>query len=589
MAVIGSFKTISDEHNSYSIDTDDIEQELSELENTVSENYANSAHMDVVNFVTDMGADPTGSASADVIADQIQSQLEEHYGVYIPDGVYNFTKFHVLTGNVFISDKCLNDNKFLLKTTPVNYSSNAFQLKKSAVKNFDQMSFQGGCEWNNSYYVGYRNDTTTQLRVYNQFLQLQNTYTANDLGHCNSLFRMNNAFYACPIGTNLLRFTSAASVASAQSVTMVGNESEQIVLACPIGNSVIACYTEGSEDKIKLFSGSGTVFTLFHTITGLSRPAGGNATGLNGMCYFRGNFYIAYTDTRTDQRIRKNFIRVYGLDGKMLAEWKLDDNYDTKEVEWLQADEANDRILMWEYGNNWIYDDTNTFSLWHIKPYESGLQEGNTQIGYGGITGAAFLHVDPSATEFGDGTPEKPFKSLQAAINAASNFQAVYIEFTGTITENIVIKLRPHYIEINGKENTGTLNGTITVQGCANVAIRDINFSGVTGQNYQILADASKIVIDGCHFPYSAMSTGVGAISARSNCQIDLTSNEFTCRTIAFIDRNSSIWLDETNTGNVYNQFYNDGGIVLGNDSGMTATYRSNTQKYALTKLNSDA
>ena len=31
MAVIGSFKTISDEHNSYFIDTDDIEQELTEL------------------------------------------------------------------------------------------------------------------------------------------------------------------------------------------------------------------------------------------------------------------------------------------------------------------------------------------------------------------------------------------------------------------------------------------------------------------------------------------------------------------------------------------------------------------------------
>ena len=163
MAVIGSFKIISDEHNSYSIDTGDIEQELTELKDTVSENYANSAHMDVINFVTDMGADPTGSASADVIAGQIQPQLEIHYGVYIPDGMYNFTRFHVLTGNVFISDKCLNDNLFLLKTTPVNYSSNAFQLKKSAVKDFDQMSFQGGCEWNNSYYVGYRNDTTTQL------------------------------------------------------------------------------------------------------------------------------------------------------------------------------------------------------------------------------------------------------------------------------------------------------------------------------------------------------------------------------------------------------------------------------------------
>ena len=589
MAVIGSFKSISDGTNTYTIDTKEIEEQVGSLTETVNDNYEKTAHVDIVNFVADMGADPTGAENADDIADQINTQLSEHYAVYIPDGLYNFTEFHVLTGNVFISDNCLNNNAFLLKTRPLNYSSNAFQLKKSAVKDFDQMSFQGGCEWNNSYYVGYRNNGTTQLRVYNQFLQLQNTYTANNLGHCNSLFRLNGSFYACPIGTNLLRFSSPASAASASTVTMNGNDNEQIVIACPIGNSVIACYTEGSADKIKLFSGTANNFTLFHTITGLSRPGNGQVTGINGMCYFRGNFYVAYTDTRADQRVNKNYIRVYDLSGKMLAEWKLDDNYDTKEVEWLQADEANDRILMWEYGNNWIYDDTNTFSLWHIKPYESGLQEGNTQIGYGGITGAAFLHVDPSATEFGDGTPEKPFKSLQAAINAASNFQAVYIEFTGAITENVVIKLRPHYIEINGKENTGTLNGTITVQGCSNVAIRDINFGGVTGQNYQILADASKIVIDGCHFPYSAVSNGVGAVSARSNCQIDLTSNEFTCRTIAFIDRNSSLWLDETNTGNVYNQFYNDGGIVLGNDTGITATYRSNTQKYALTKLNSDS
>lgn len=573
--LIGYFKSISDTKGKYAIDDRELRDQI-----------AKSAHIDIVNFVTDLGG---GGDDDDAAADLIPQALEEHWGVYIPDGLYNFTEFHVLTGNIIISDECLANNVFLLVTRPLNYSSNAIQLLKSGVKPFDQMSFQGGCERNGSYYVGYRNDTTTQIKVYNQLMQLTNTYAANNLEHCNSLFYMNTRYYAAPIGPNLLAFSSPANVSSAQSVTMVGNESEQIVLACPIGNSVIACYTEGDMDKIKLFKGSGTVFTLFHTITGISRPAGGNATGLNGMCYFKGNFYVAYTDTRTDQRIRKNFIRVYGLDGQMLAEWKMDDCYDTKEIEWLQADEENDQILLFEYGNNWIYDDTNTMSIWTIKPYEGGLQQGNTQIGYGGLVGAAFLHVDADATSFGDGTPENPFKSLQAAINAASNFQATYIEFTGTITENIVIKLRPHYLELNGKNREGTLNGSITVQGCGNVAIRDINFGGITGQNYQILTDASKLVIDGCNFPYSATSNGVGAVSARSNSQIDLTENDFSCRTIAFVDRNSSVWLDETNSGTVYNQFYNDGGIVLGNDSGMTATYRSNTQKYALTKLNSDA
>lgn len=573
--LIGYFKSISDAKGKYAVDDRELREQI-----------ANSAHIDIVNFVTDLGG---GGDDDDAAADLIPQALEEHWGVYIPDGLYNFTSYHVLTGNIIISDTCLDNNAFLLVTRPLNYSSNAIQLLKSGVKPFDQMSFQGGCERNNAYYVGYRNDTTTQIKVYNQLMQLTNTYAANNLEHCNSLFYMNTRYYVAPIGPNLLTFRNPASVNAAQSVTMSGNENEQIVLACPIGNSVIACYTEGDMDKIKLFKGSGTVFTLFHTITGISRPAGGNATGLNGMCYFKGNFYIAYTDTRTDQRIRKNFIRVYGLDGKMLAEWKMDDSYDTKEIEWLQADEENDQILLFEYGNNWIYDNTNTMSIWAIKPYEGGLQQGNTQIGYGGLVGAAFLHVDADATSFGDGTPEKPFKSLQAAINAASNFQAVYIEFTGTITENIVVKLRPHYIEINGKNREGTLNGSITIHGCGNVAIRDINFGGITGQNYQILTDASKVVIDGCNFPYSATSNGVGAVSARSNSQIDLTENDFSCRTIAFVDRNSSVWLDETNSGTVYNQFYNDGGIVLGNDSGMTATYRSNTQKYALTKLNSDA
>lgn len=573
--LIGYFKSISDAKGKYAIDDRELREQI-----------AKSAHIDIVNFVTDLGG---GGDDDDAAADLIPQALQEHWGVYVPDGLYNFTDFHVLTGNIIVSDECLNNNVFLLVTRPLNYSSNAIQLLKSGVKPFDQMSFQGGCERNNAYYVGYRNDTTTQIKVYNQLMQLTNTYAANNLEHCNSLFYMNTRYYVAPIGTNLLTFRDPASVNAAQSVTMSGNENEQIVLACPIGNSVIACYTEGDEDKIKLFKGSGTVFTLFHTITGISRPAGGNATGLNGMCYFKGNFYIAYTDTRTDQRIRKNFIRVYDLDGKMRAEWKMDDCYDTKEIEWLQADEENDQILLFEYGNNWIYDDTNTMSVWAIKPYEGGLQQGNTQIGYGGLVGAAFLHVDADATSFGDGTPEKPFKSLQAAINAASNFQAAYIEFTGTITENIVVKLRPHYLEINGKNREGTLNGSITVQGCGNVAIRDINFGGITGQNYQILTDASKVIIDGCNFPYSATSNGVGAISARSNSQIDLTENDFSCRTIAFVDRNSSVWLDESNSGTVYNQFYNDGGIVLGNDSGMTATYRSNTQKYALTKLNSDA
>lgn len=573
--LIGYFKSISDAKGKYAIDDRELREQI-----------AKSAHIDIVNFVTDLGG---GGDDDDAAADLIPQALQEHWGVYVPDGLYNFTDFHVLTGNIIVSDECLNNNVFLLVTRPLNYSSNAIQLLKSGVKPFDQMSFQGGCERNNAYYVGYRNDTTTQIKVYNQLMQLTNTYAANNLEHCNSLFYMNTRYYVAPIGTNLLTFRDPASVNAAQSVTMSGNENEQIVLACPIGNSVIACYTEGDEDKIKLFKGSGTVFTLFHTITGISRPAGGNATGLNGMCYFKGNFYVAYTDTRTDQRIRKNFIRVYDLDGKMRAEWKMDDCYDTKEIEWLQADEENDQILLFEYGNNWIYDDTNTMSVWAIKPYEGGLQQGNTQIGYGGLVGAAFLHVDADATSFGDGTPEKPFKSLQAAINAASNFQAAYIEFTGTITENIVVKLRPHYLEINGKNREGTLNGSITVQGCGNVAIRDINFGGITGQNYQILTDASKVIIDGCNFPYSATSNGVGAISARSNSQIDLTENDFSCRTIAFVDRNSSVWLDESNSGTVYNQFYNDGGIVLGNDSGMTATYRSNTQKYALTKLNSDA
>lgn len=573
--LIGYFKSISDAKGKYAIDDRDLREQI-----------AKSAHIDIVNFVTDLGG---GGDDDDAAADLIPQALEDHWGVYIPDGLYNFTNFHVLTGNIIISDECLNNNVFLMVTRQLNYSSNAIQLLKSGVKPFDQMSFQGGCERNNAYYVGYRNATTTQIKVYNQLMQLTNTYTANNLEHCNSLFYMNARYYVAPIGPNLLTFTNPSTASSAQTVTMNGNENEQIVLACPIGTGVIACYTEGDEDKIKLFKGSRTSFTLFHTITGLSRPAGGNATGLNGMCYFKGNFYIAYTDTRTDQRIRKNFIRVYGLDGKMRAEWKMDDCYDTKEIEWLQADEENDQILLFEYGNNWIYDDTNTMSVWAIKPYEGGLQQGNTQIGYGGLVGAAFLHVDADATSFGDGTPENPFKSLQAAINAASNFQAAYVEFTGTITENIVVKLRPHYLEINGKNREGTLNGSITVQGCGNVAIRDINFGGITGQNYQILTDASKVVIDGCSFPYSATSNGVGAISARSNSQIDLTENDFTCRTIAFVDRNSSVWLDETNSGTVYNQFYNDGGIVLGNDSGMTATYRSNTQKYALTKLNSDA
>lgn len=573
--LIGYFKSISDSKGKYAIDDRELREQV-----------AKSAHIDIVNFVTDLGG---GGDDDDAAADLIPQTLEEHWGVYIPDGLYNFTKYHVLTGNIIISDECLNNNVFLLVTRPLNYSSNAIQLLKSGVKPFDQMSFQGGCERNNAYYVGYRNATTTQIKVYNQLMQLTNTYTANNLEHCNSLFYMNARYYVAPIGPNLLTFTNPSTASSAQTVSMSGNENEQIVLACPIGNGAIACYTEGDEDKIKVFSGNRTVFTLFHTITGISRPAGGNAAGLNGMCYFKGNFYIAYTDTRTDQRIRKNFIRVYGLDGKMRAEWKMDDCYDTKEIEWLQADEENDQILLFEYGNNWIYDDTNTMSVWAIKPYEGGLQQGNTQIGYGGLVGAAFLHVDADATSFGDGTPEKPFKSLQAAINAASNFQAAYIEFTGTITENIVIKLRPHYLEINGKNREGTLNGSITVQGCGNVAIRDINFGGITGQNYQILTDASKVVVDGCNFPYSATSNGVGAISARSNSQIDLTENDFSCRTIAFVDRNSSVWLDETNSGSVYNQFYNDGGIVLGNDSGMTATYRSNTQKYALTKLNSDA
>ena len=573
--LLGYFKSISDAKGKYAIDDRELRDQI-----------AKSAHIDIVNFVTDLGG---GGDDDDAAADLIPQALEEHWGVYIPDGLYNFTSYHVLTGNVIVSDECLNNNVFLLVTRPLNYSSNAIQLLKSGVNPFDQMSFQGGCERNNAYYVGYRNATTTQIKVYNQLMQLTNTYTANNLEHCNSLFYMNARYYVAPIGPNLLTFTNPSTASSAQTVTMSGNENEQIVLACPIGNGAIACYTEGDADKIKLFSGNRTVFTLFHTITGISRPAGGNATGLNGMCYFKGNFYVAYTDTRTDQRIRKNFIRVYGLDGKMRAEWKMDDCYDTKEIEWLQADEENDQILLFEYGNNWIYDDTNTMSVWAIKPYEGGLQQGNTQIGYGGLVGAAFLHVDADATSFGDGTPENPFKSLQAAINAASTFQAVYIEFTGTITENIVLKLRPHYLEINGKTREGTLNGSITVQGCGNVAIRDINFGGITGQNYQILTDASKVVIDGCNFPYSATSNGVGAVSARSNSQIDLTENDFSCRTIAFVDRNSSVWLDETNSGTVYNQFYNDGGIVLGNDSGMTATYRSNTQKYALTKLNSDA
>lgn len=179
--LIGYFKSISDAKGKYAIDDRELREQI-----------AKSAHIDIVNFVTDLGG---GGDDDDAAAELIPQALEEHWGVYIPDGLYNFTDFHVLTGNIIISDECLNNNVFLMVTRPLNYSSNAIQLLKSGVKPFDQMSFQGGCERNNAYYVGYRNDTTTQIKVYNQLMQLTNTYAANNLEHCNSLFYMNTRYY----------------------------------------------------------------------------------------------------------------------------------------------------------------------------------------------------------------------------------------------------------------------------------------------------------------------------------------------------------------------------------------------------------
>lgn len=553
---------------------------------------ANKASARVWNVVTDGGADPTGGSSSQSAFDKIASIINKYDYVYIPKGGYILNKLFICSSKVICDGQTIDENPdskiIYTKEMPTFYPS--FKLLKQIEKPSDGNSFQGWCylrdedDYTSNVLAVNRNASTskTVLNRYNNLLELQNT-EEKPWGHGNSLTYMpaltsngrKDVYMICPINSNNLIMYDAST--GNNNTVPVNGVSSQINIANKIGNSPhIIVQTEDNKIHVCQCSGSGldVSFTSVYSIS-ISRPSiqGRLLGGLNGLAYFKGNIFTLWSDnTSSNYDFVRNAIQVNKVYGGLLYQYLCNPTYEAKEFEGLNV--TGNTIKMLEYGNNSVFTDYNSWSLWEINPYDSGLSDKSSELEFNGVIGEQRIRVNSNNANWGKGTSDSPFKYIQFAISYASSFQPVHIGATSTsvavATGEIHIKNRAHYLKITNV----TFNGKVTVENCANVQFENCVFN-YTG-DYQFTIDGSNVDFTGCTATMPGGSSGNGWIRAVGNSSVELHGScTVTARNAASISRGAKFSFGTDTTGTLYNCIYIDGGIGLGKVTGIKHTYKS--------------
>lgn len=563
-----------------------------QVQNIINNNLPNKASARIWNVVTDGGADPTGSASAQPVFNRISTILNTYDYVYIPKGTYNLTSLFICSNRVICDCQTIEENpnsKILaVKEIPTVYPS--FKLLKQVEKPSDGNSFQGWCyltdgnDYTSNVLAINRNASTskTVLNRYNNLLELQNT-EEKPWGHGNSLTYMpsltangrNYVYMVCPINANNLIMYDAST--GTNNTVPVNGVTSQINIANKIGNSPhIIVQTEDNKIHICQCSGNGldVSFTSVYSFP-ISRPViqARKLGGLNGLAYFKGNIFTLWSDnTSSRYDFVRNAIRVDKVSGGLLYQYLCNPTYEAKEFEGLNV--TGDTIKMLEYGNNSVFTDYNSWSLWEINPYDSGLSDKSSELEFNGVLGEQRIRVNSTNVNWGRGTSDSPFRFIQFAISYASSFQPVHIQAVSTSTAvasgEIHIKNRAHYLKISNVR----FNGKVTVENCANVQFENCEFN-FTG-DYQITIDGSNVDFSGCTATMTGGQSGNGWIRAVGNSSVELhNSCRVTARNGASLSRGAKFSFGNDTTGSLYNCIYNEGSVSLGNVSKITHTYKS--------------
>lgn len=570
-----------------------------QVQNIINNNLPNKASTRVWNVVTDGGADPTGSASAQPVFNRISTILNTYDYVYIPKGTYNLTSLFICSNRVICDCQTIEENpnsKILaVKEIPTVYPS--FKLLKQVEKPSDGNSFQGWCyltdgdDYTGDVLAVNRNASTskTVLNRYNRLLELQST-EVKPWGHGNSLTYMpaltangrNYVYMVCPINANNLIMYDAST--GSNNTVPVNGVSSQINIANKIGNSPhIIVQTEDNKIHVCRCSGDGinVSFTSVYSIS-ISRPViqARKLGGLNGLAYFKGNIFTLWSDnTSSGYDFVRNAIRVDKISGGLLYQYLCNPTYEAKEFEGLNV--TGDTIKMLEYGNNSVFTNYNSWSLWEINPYDSGLSDKSSELEFNGVIGEQRIRVNTTNTNWGRGTSDSPFRFIQFAISYASSLQPVHIQGSSTSTAvatgEIHIKNRAHYLKISNVR----FNGKITVENCVNVQFENCEFN-FTG-DYQITIDASNVDFSGCTATMTGGQNGNGWIRAVGNSNVELhNSCNITARNVAFLSRGAKFSFGTDTKGRVYNCIYNESSVSLGSVKDIAYTYKSTLSKGGL-------
>lgn len=563
-----------------------------QVQNIINNNLPNKASARIWNIVTDGGADPTGSASAQSVFNRISTILNTYDYVYIPKGTYNLTSLFICSERVICDCQTIEENpnsKILaVKEIPTVYPS--FKLLKHVEKPSDGNSFQGWCyltdgdDYTGDVLAINRNASTskTVLNRYNNLLELRST-EEKPWGHGNSLTYMPSltangrkyVYMVCPINANNLIMYDAST--GINNTVPVNGVSSQINIANKIGNSPhIIVQTEDNKIHVCQCSGSGldVSFTSVYSVS-ISRPViqARKLGGLNGLAYFKGNIFTLWSDnTSSGYDFVRNAIRVDKVYGGLLYQYLCNPTYEAKEFEGLNV--TGDTIKMLEYGNNSVFTDYNSWSLWEINPYDSGLSDKSSELEFNGVIGEQRIRVNSTNANWGRGTSDSPFRFIQFAISYASSFQPVHIQGASTSTavasEEIHIKNRAHYLKISNVR----FNGKVTVENCANVQFENCEFN-FTG-DYQITIDASNVDFSGCTANMTGGQNGNGWIRAVGNSCVELhNSCNITARNVASLSRGAKFSFGNDTKGKAYTCIYNESSVSLGSVKGIACTYKS--------------
>lgn len=563
-----------------------------QVQNIINNNLPNKASARIWNVVTDGGADPTGSASAQSVFNRISTILNTYDYVYIPKGTYNLTSLFICSKRVICDCQTIEENpnsKILaVKEIPTVYPS--FKLLKQIEKPSDGNSFQGWCFLNDgddytaNVLAVNRNASTSKtiLNRYNNLLVLQST-EEKPWGHGNSLTYMptltangkKQVYMICPINSNNLIMYDAST--GINNTVTVNGVTSQINIANKIGDSPhIIVQTEDDKIHVCQCSGSGLniSFTSVYSVS-ISRPViqARKLGGLNGLAYFKGNIFTLWSDnTSSGYDFVRNAIRVDKVYGGLLYQYLCSPTYEAKEFEGLNV--TGDTIKMLEYGNNSVFTDYNSWSLWEINPYDSGLSDKSSELEFNGVIGEQRIRVNSTNANWGRGTSDSPFRYLQFAISYASSFQPVHIvsvSASQTVVNNeIHIKNRAHYLKISDV----TFNKKITVENCVNVQFENCIFNFT--DDYQITIDESNVDFVACTANMTGGQSGNGWIRAVGNSSVELHGScRITARNAASLSRGAKFSFGNDTTGALYNCIYNEGSVSLGNVSKITHTYKS--------------